>query len=896
MADLSKKKRTQALKQFTRNANLLQGFLDDQSASEIVAPQYEKFRTCWDQLEDAHETFIDETDMANIETDKDGFPYLDVPGQQYKELMLKFSTYLKENKQAEKNVAKEDEKERKLNEKELRKNEEEERKEAENVRLKEENQSKFEAGKAELGVMMSAFKHMCGNLQKSLESASAPQKKVEWKKVEDEYTKLKEKLLHVAATEPSADITDIKKTFTEDVDSEFVESQNWILGEIKDLPLTSGGGDTHRKMTSTKKEAVKLPNFKGDVDADPFLQYPIWKASWNKLIVEYDEDYRDTLLGEHVDEVAREQFAGYENNYEEAMKRLESYYGDPIKVVSRIVNEVNSQSPVLEGAYHLLVKFSDVLSRNYTRLVNLGLDHELSNTSAMYSIVRKFPRNVGEKWTEYISVQELSVKSKPFPTFIQWIAKQRPIWEQMGATIEQEVSHDMSSFYGAMPPQGSEVRRKKCHTCQEEGHLMKNCPRKTVKKVPKTRQKPKVKKYWCAFHKDDPTRNCFSNSCQDLRRMTDKAARVKLITDNSDCFHCCGDHLPTDCPRKDRVCGNGKPNRGCNRGHKVHELFCQDAQVCMSIIEVHSAQTKDGVVLAIMQVRTVKGKKASVLYDGGFTGNFICEAFARACNFRSSKKRLLVTTLGGVVSDYKTVTFFQCTMMDEDGNWHSFEAYGIESITGAVSQIGLPKLQTLFPQLTKTAAERLMRLNRVDILIGICQASWLPQREEQAVGGGDLWTYKGMFGRCVGGRHPNLTDLTKKNEKNLFTVVETFHVNVIESTSEIINHELEYCPSRVHQFSTVSPQKAICSSSDIDDSWPAAGVEPLSLEAATCVVCHARISDLPDETDFFRAESLGVAINPLCGACKCSKCPIPGAKFSFSQQQELDEIKKQSFL
>ena len=424
---------------------------------------------------------------------------------------------------------------------------------------------------------------------------------------------------------------------------------------------------------------------------------------------------------------------------------------------------------------------------------------------------------------------------------------------------------------------------------------MKNCPRKTVKKAPKTRQKPKVKKYWCAFHKDDPTRNCFSNSCQDLRRMTDKAARVKLITDNSDCFHCCGDHLPADCPRKDRVCGNGKPNRGCNRGHKVHELFCQDAQVCMSIIEVHSAQTKDGVVLAIMQVRTVKGKKASVLYDGGCTGNFICEAFARACNFRSSKKRLLVTTLGGVVSDYKTVTFFQCTMMDEDGNWHSFEAYGIESITGAVSQIGLSKLQTLFSQLTKTTAERLMRLNRVDILIGICQASWLPQREEQAVGGGDLWTYKCMFGRCVGGRHPNLTDLTKKNEKNLFTVVETFHVNVIESTSEIINHELEYCPSRVHQFSTVSPQKAICSSSDIDDSWPAAGVEELSLKAATCVVCHARISDLPDETDFFRAESLGVAINPLCGACKCSKCPIPGAKFSFSQQQELDEIKNNLF-
>ena len=285
-------------------------------------------------------------------------------------------------------------------------------------------------------------------------------------------------------------------------------------------------------------------------------------------------------------------------------------------------------------------------------------------------------------------------------------------------------------------------------------------------------------------------------------------------------------------------------------------------------------------------------------------------------------------------------------MLDKDGNYQSFEAYGIENITGAVSQIGLPKLQSLFPQISRTTAEKLTRLNRVDILIGICEASWHPERAEKAVGGGDLWIYRGLFGCCVGGRHPELRDLTKKKEKNLFTVVETFHAEVI--SSELSNHELEPCPSRSRQFRREFNQNSACSSSILDnagssinnithqddaleditcsspvlgnagpstnmetcnavqnipcsssvitdDADLATAVETLCDDVLSCVACHARVTDLPDEKDFFQGESLGVAVSPLCGACKCSNCPIPGAKFSFLEQQQLDVINDNLF-
>ena len=49
------------------------------------------------------------------------------------------------------------------------------------------------------------------------------------------------------------------------------------------------------------------------------------------------------------------------------------------------------------------------------------------------------------------------------------------------------------------------------------------------------------------------------------------------------------------------------------------------------------------------------------------------------------------------------------------------------------------------------------------------------------------------------------------------------------------------------------------------------------------------------EGAFFQAEALGTVVEPQCGGCKCSKCPVPGSKFSFSEQREFDTIMKNLF-
>ena len=117
------------------------------------------------------------------------------------------------------------------------------------------------------------------------------------------------------------------------------------------------------------------------------------------------------------------------------------------------------------------------------------------------------------------------------------------------------------------------------------------------------------------------------------------AKRLELVKENGDCFHCCGDHKPDDCRTKERVCGGGKDNRGCDRGHKVHELFCKEAKV-FAVVDVQSSDSdEEGVVLSIMQVSVSKSKSASVFWDLGCSSNFVREEFAISCGFKGKEQK-----------------------------------------------------------------------------------------------------------------------------------------------------------------------------------------------------------------------------------------------------------------
>ena len=60
-------------------------------------------------------------------------------------------------------------------------------------------------------------------------------------------------------------------------------------------------------------------------------------------------------------------------------------------------------------------------------------------------------------------------------------------------------------------------------------------------------------------------------------------------------------------------------------------------------------------------------------------------------------------------------------------------------------------------------------------------------------------------------------------------------------------------------------------------------------------VYFSKTSPFTSEEVFFKSQSLGTTVEPQCGGCLCSKCPIPGSKYSFLEQREFDIINKNLF-
>ncbi len=218
---------------------------------------------------------------------------------------------------------------------------------------------------------------------------------------------------------------------------------------------------------------------------------------------------------------------------------------------------------------------------------------------------------------------------------------------------------------------------------------------------------------------------------------------------------------------------------------------------------VHSTNTddedSDGVVLIVMNVRTSrKGVYTSVFWDLGCSSDFVREAYAKKMGFVGKSEHLCVTTLGGVVTDYH-VTTYTCYLTDVNGEEHEFQAYGMESITGALTRIGSAVIKKLFPNLPDDFVLKLLRRTAVDFLLGMKHPSWHPERMERSAEGGDIWLYRGIFGTCVGGRHPDIKEETKRSD-SLFSVNFVYHANAIIDNDASLPHTLEYCPERVTSY------------------------------------------------------------------------------------------------
>ena len=237
---------------------------------------------------------------------------------------------------------------------------------------------------------------------------------------------------------------------------------------------TGGGtGSVRSSFSTTTRETVMLPQFSGD-EKTAFLKYPVWKQQWDTHIQEYEEKYRATMLLNHLDEKALHQIIGLETDYEAAMKQLDSYYSDSKKVIRACLDEIRAQPQISQFDYKGLVQYKKILTNNHARLKAAGLEHEMSNTAAMGTLIRKFPIQEAVEFQKYLSEQSKEEQKSPFPSFIAWLEKAGSSWELLtaaGTGVKSKGSVQVHhTFYGE-EDDSQNKGKKTCYKCGKEGHL-----------------------------------------------------------------------------------------------------------------------------------------------------------------------------------------------------------------------------------------------------------------------------------------------------------------------------------------------------------------------------------------------------------------------------------------
>ena len=250
-------------------------------------------------------------------------------------MLKRYSDFIKGANNVERTQLREREAENREAEKEMRKQVELERKAAEDIQQKQEMAMRFESAKTELETGIDVFNRFVKSMEQSLATATESVKRSELVKVEAEFNSLKMQFVKLGGIDVSQDAGDVNDKFTTEAEKVYMDFHKKISSELRDSHSSTSGGSVN--STSSKKELVDLPTFQGDEKTSPFVKFPTWLKQWDIQILDYEEKYRSRMLEKHLDESARAKFIGYEGNYDECMKRLKLFYCDRQKVVKHVL-------------------------------------------------------------------------------------------------------------------------------------------------------------------------------------------------------------------------------------------------------------------------------------------------------------------------------------------------------------------------------------------------------------------------------------------------------------------------------------------------------------------------------------------------------------------------------
>ena len=590
---------------------------------------------------------------------------------------------------------------------------------------------------------------------------------------------------------------------------------------------------------------MSLPKFSGKS-----YDWPEFKAIWLRYIshamkigvdqVQLVYQLKQSLSGEakdRVDAIKATQLRPLEHIFE----ALDSVYADIGSCVQHSLAELGRLESVKEGDYRGLIKLICAVERCYGQLAEVG---QLSAVDLTHvdSITDRLPFSITSLWMNQYQSFGTDDRIHPFPRFMLFLAAQRDISQRYAnrqALIEKQ------------PPD----RGPSSNSNSKKANKAGNAKPKPKNDAQCFQSDTRLSNSTCAVHENSKHATAVCKAFMDLS-IHDKYEALKS---KSLCFRCFGQHLVQNCESK-QFC------KGCKSKYH-HTLLCSGKsdkakeakakanhvdQATLAPVEGSvdsnlatatcnsSKSGKAGNVVFAIQSANVKGVKdsATLFFDSGANSSFITRKAAHRLRSRMvGPVTLDLTTMGGGETEVET-QIYEVELVTADFSVVVVSAYCMDYITGPVSSLDLGALARLFPGFDVSILQR--RSSNVDLLLGM-DLEGLHPGNVLAESGPNLRVRSSPFGPVLMGSHSETLVLHPQSETELGCSLVGSHVVVREK--------------------------------------------------AASVVCNlSRAVTLPVDS-FIQGEELGTEVYPKCGACKCSKCPIPGHTFSFTEEQELRMIR-----
>lgn len=537
-----------------------------------------------------------------------------------------------------------------------------------------------------------------------------------------------------------------------------------------------------KELPKIKIQPLTPPQFNGKI-----REYPTFRKDYERLMTPiYEEDpyvLRSCLSGEALEAVQ-----GVDDSFQSMIKRLDTKYGSPSKLVQSVLSDIKTLKPVPESNSRKFINMVDIVEKAYLDLEKLNLSGEMNTVTMVSQIEKLLPLAQKREWVKIL--QKITDKDKMFCELLNYLLKEKEALEYMDADVRVTGNYSKVQVHAMNLDSEPDPLSTALTELQSKQNKMEECLINLSKQMSTLAEKG----YGVGLRNH---KNCWYHGtnthditqCTGFQRLNCED-KIDAMQKMGACFLC------LQLGHMGRQCTHGVSCSECGKNHHrmLHDYFIKPQEHMNS-----NLLSRDGVLLMLSLVYS-NARPISTLWDPGSNMTLITNRMAKQLGLKGKSICLAVTKVGNECNKFETLEY-DVPLCDRHGVTHVVRACGISEVTSEMCQVDTTGVASLLG-VRSSDIER--PYGKIDMLVGSDYCGLLPSVVHTV---GNLQLMHGPFGYCIRGSHPLLK---VKSTNNTHVCVRINHVAGISYVNDLFVEPKASVTSRLDDFFSVENLGTYC--------------------------------------------------------------------------------------